>query len=229
MTNEWDDLRKKAIRVRFQRILSQSGTPDDMRLAFLDLRFGKDCPQEVQDLAHFAAHRPERDRGRLLNHTSKLYKQLRKHLKGPFPLNVRPAYTDEQVASSLIAYCVSSKVLESHEASDLSQLILLVALYGLVSIHGCVFVEMDGSKKTPLTIRTSGGKLEIGCTAPSTMYGVTHPQAAQIFFNLPVFATSLPVTRTCGRLQSDLLLPSSRSDANTTIEITDDLHLRYLE
>jgi hypothetical protein len=181
----------------------------------------------------FAAHRPEKDRGRLLDHTSKLYKELRTYLQGQSPLNVRPAYTDEQVAKSLISYCVSSRILEFNAAMDLGQLILLVALYGLVSIHGCVFVEMDGSKKTPLTIRTSGAKLEIGCTVPSTMYGITHPQAAQIVFNLPIFATSLAVTRTRGRLHSDLLSdllsPSSRSDADTTIEITDDLHLRYLE
>ena len=229
MPNEWDDLRKKAILVRIQRILSNKGSPEDIRLVFSDLRFGNDCPLEVQDLAHFAAHRPEKDRGRLLDHTSKLYKELRTHLKGQSPLDVRPAYTDEQVAKSLISYCVSSRILEFNAAIDLGQLILLVALYGLVSIHGCVFVEMDGSKKTSLTIRTSGAKLEIGCTVPSTMYGITHPQAAQIFFNLPIFATSLPVTRTRGRLHSDLLSPSSRSDADTTIEITDDLHLRYLE
>src|SRR5271165_6514663 len=59
MTDEWDDLRKRAIRVRIQRILSQNGTPEDIRLVFSDLRFGKGCPPEVQDLAHFAAHRPE--------------------------------------------------------------------------------------------------------------------------------------------------------------------------
>jgi hypothetical protein len=49
-----DDLRKKAIRVRIQRILSNKGTPEDIRLVFSDLRFGNDCPLEVQDLAHFA-------------------------------------------------------------------------------------------------------------------------------------------------------------------------------
>jgi len=165
----------------------------------------------------------------LLDDTSKLYEQLRMHLQRQSPLNVRPAYTAEQVTGSLISYCVSSGILESHEATDLSQITTLVGLYGLVSIHGCVLAEMDGSKKTPLTIRNSGGKLEIGCSAPSTMYGVTHPQAPQIFFNLPAFSTSLPVTRSRGRLQSDLLSHTSASDADTTIEITDDLHFRYLE
>jgi hypothetical protein len=218
-------LREDAIRVRIQRILSGSTDPHEIAQIFADVRF-LGCPSEVRDLADFSAHRPEKDRGRLLDDTSKLYKQLRMHLQGQIPLNVRPAYTDEPVANALSSFCINLGIFQPSELADISRLKMMVALYGLASIHGCVFQEMDGSKRTPLSIRNSGGTLGIGCSAPSTMYGVTHPQAAQIFFNLPAFATSLPVTRTRGRLQSDL--QSSGSDANTTIEITDDLHLQYL-
>jgi hypothetical protein len=46
---------------------------------------------------------------------------------------------------------------------------------------------------------------------------------------MPAFATSLALDRTTGRLNGDLLSPSSTTDPTTSIEITDDLHLRYLE
>jgi hypothetical protein len=125
---QMDDLLKKAIRVRIERIFSHNGTPEDIRLVFSDLRFGRGCPPEVRDLADFAAHRPEKDRGRLLNRTSKLYKQLRMHLRERVPLNVHPAYTDAQVTKAIISYCVSSGVLELPNPIDLGQLIPLVAL-----------------------------------------------------------------------------------------------------
>ena len=147
---ELNQRQKDAVRVRLQRILCHSGTPKDIVGIFSDLRFTEHLPPEVQDLADFAAHQMERDRGPLLNSTSALFKQLRKHLQGQAPLNVYPGYTDEQVAKALISFCTSSGVLQVPEPIDLSQLVPLVAVYGLVSIHGCEFARMDTSKGTPL-------------------------------------------------------------------------------
>jgi hypothetical protein len=222
-------LRERAIRVHIERLLSKNENPHEIANVFADLRFLKGCPLEVRDLADFAAHRPERNRGRLLDKTSQLYKQLRLHMQGKAPLNVQAGYTDVQIAKALVSFCVTNGIFKSSELKDISKLITPIALYGLVSIHGCVFEEMDGSKQTPLTIRSSNGRLEIGCTVPSMTYGVTHPQTSQIFINMPAFATSLAVSRTVGRLNSDLVLQNSRSTRDTSIEIADDLHLRYLE
>ncbi len=221
-------LRESAIRVRIERILSGSKDPHEIAQIFADVRF-LGCPQEVRDLADFSAHRPEKDRGRLLEKTSKLFQQLRLHLQGRSSLHVEAAYTDEQVANALSSFCVAVAIFQPSELTDISRLKMMIALYGLASIHGCVFQEMDGSKQTPLTIRNSAGRLEIGCTVPIAPYGVVHPQVSQIFISMPAFATSLGLDRTIGRLNADLLSPSSATDPGTSIEITDDLHLRYLE
>jgi len=150
-------LRESAIRVRIERILSGSKDPHEIAQIFADVRF-LGCPQEVRDLADFSAHRPEKDRGRLLKKTSKLFQRLRLHLQGRSSLHVEAAYTDEQVANALSSFCVAVAIFQPSELTDISRLKWMIALYGLASIHGCVFQEMDGSKQTPLTIRNSAGR-----------------------------------------------------------------------
>jgi hypothetical protein len=112
----------------------------------------------------------------LLEKTSKLYKQIRLHMQGKCPLIVLAAYTDEQVADALSSFCVAIEIFQSSELKDISRLRMMVALYGLVSIHGCVFEEMDGSKQTSLTIRNSAGRLEASSRRSQTCRRVKLPR-----------------------------------------------------
>lgn len=220
---------KKTIRVLLERILDSRGGASDIQTAISLLRFASHCPQDVRDIGDFAAHRPAKDRGRLLLHTDRLYKNLRKHVEGKSGLTVSPAYTDRSTADSLLQYCRSYGIFRPSEHSIISPLVNLVDLYGLAMIHGCYFDDMDGSKETPLIIAKSGNDLQINCTVPAAAYGVKHPQVPQISFSMPVFATSVSVSRTIGRLNEDLVMATGRSDPNTAIEITADLNLQYLE
>jgi hypothetical protein len=186
---------KKAIGTRIKRILANSATTNDIAHILSDLRFAYHYPKDVRDLGDFAAHRAERDQGKLLTHTDGLFKQLRTHLQGKTGLDVRPAYTDVTIADSILSYCQSFGIFRCPKSYDTSPLAILVGLYGLAVMHGCVLREMDGSKETALTIGYSGNTLQIGCTAPAAGYPIQHAQVSQIFLNLPVFVTSLPVSR----------------------------------
>jgi hypothetical protein len=176
--------RESAIRVRIERILSGSNDPHEIAQIFADLRF-LGCPQEVRDLADFSAHRPEKDRGRLLDDTSKLYKELRMHLQGQLPLNVRPAYTDEQVANALSSFCIALGIFRPSELADISRLKMMVGLYGLVSIHGCVFGRFQENPSfNPQFRRKIGNRM---CGAIDDVRRYPSPGCADLFQSSGIF------------------------------------------
>src|SRR5262249_31281203 len=119
-----------------------------------------------------------------------------------------------------------------------------VALYALSTLHGCK-LKSTGRAMATLAIRLGHeGSLQVGCTAPLTpcmkypnlyvsdisgtsmkpMTGISKPE--NIHVNLCSFSTSLGRDATIGGLKQDLM---RWTDENTTIEVTSDGLLQYIE
>ena len=211
-------LREKAIRVRVERILSGSASPYDVSLIFADLRFLIDCPSEISDLPHFAAHRHERDKGHTFDSSNKLLTNLEAYLTGKQTTwSADSGYNVVGIVEYLKKYLIDNNIFSADELTDVSALINPIALYGLAAMHGCVFKQKN-AKLLPLAIRNGGGSLEIGMTAPRK------DRPGNV--NLCVFYTALDPNIAIGSLRDSL--PSS-SDPNITLEVTSDGKLQYLQ
>lgn len=212
-------LREKAIRVRIERLLAGQGMANDVDLVFADIRFLPGCPPEVKDIAHFAAHRHEREKGIAFTANNHLLTSLAAYLTGnSLSWSANPRYSDTGVVSHFQGFLVSSRIFAANELANFSVLTPLIARYALTSMHGCR-LEISGGSGSPLAIRGgSQGFLEIGCTSPM-------PTRPDLFVDLCVFTTTLGLDIVQGRLRSGL----PPSDPDETVERTPDGHLRYLE
>jgi hypothetical protein len=194
--------------------------PHEVALIFADLRFLKNCPEEIRDLPDFAAHRPEKNKGHTLDATNKLLANLEAHLSGRLVRwTSSSGYSATSVVAALKSYLILKNIFKPAELTDISTLTRPIALYGLASMHGCILQRKDGTSFATLAIRRGETSLEIGCTAQMPN------QRPQIKVNVCVFSTSLGSDAAIGRLQSDL----PQSDPTITVEVTGGGQLRYLE
>jgi hypothetical protein len=216
-------LRENAIRIRVDRILSGDIQPHDINLLFADLRFLQGCPAVIQDLAHFAAHRSNKDRGHTLDNSTRLFTCLEAYISGQVNTwKASSGYSDAGLAEALKSFLTEKGIFQTTELTDLSNLTRAVALYGVASMHGCILKPKDGSSKT-LAIRIgTKSTLEIGCMAPML---IRPEDSCQSYVNLCVFQSSLDKIDAIGRLQSDL----PTSDSAKTVEVICHGQLRYLE
>ena len=208
-----------AIKARVERMLAGAGMLHDVDLVFADLRFLPNCPPEVADLAHFAAHRHERDRGVAIDTSNRLLAGLGSYLAGTSPSwSAATQYSDGNAVTALRDFLLAIGIFGSRKLQNIESLRPAIASYALTSMHGCTLTR----SKTPiatLAIRAgSEGTLEIGCTAAM-------PTRSDMSVNLCIFSTALGLDAAEGRLRSDL----PPSDPAVTVERTSAGRLRYLE
>jgi hypothetical protein len=228
-----------------------AGNPfaQDMALVFADLRFLEGCPAEIRDIPDFAAHRPNKDRGITFDHSNLLFDGLEDIFSGRRTSNwtSQAIYSDVSVVDALKSFFIVKAIFQPSELIDTSNLIRPVALYTLSTLHGCK-LNSSGRAMATLAIRLGHkGTLELGCTAPLTpgmkyrnlfvadvgdisgtsikpITTISKPENIRI--NLCIFSTSLGPDATIGRLKEDL---EPWGDEDTTIEVTPDGFLQYLE
>lgn len=210
---------EQAIKVRVTRTLAGRGLYNDIDEVFADIRFLTDCPPLVRDIADFAAHRHDRDRGRVVDASNQMLTALGDYLSGiTHSWAAAGGYADTAAAAELSNFMVSKGIFSAAELAGASALTPIIAQFALTSMHGCVLKLSSGTLGTLALREGADGVLEIGCRAPM-------PTMPDRFINICVFSTKLPLTTAQGRLMVDL--PSS--DPGLTVERSPDGHLRYLE
>jgi hypothetical protein len=108
-----------------------AGNPSaqDIALVFADLRFLEGCPAEIRDIPDFSAHRPNKDRGIIFDHSNRLFCGLKDFLSGRTPTWASETnYSDVSVVSALKSFFIVKGIFEPSELVDTSNLIRPVAL-----------------------------------------------------------------------------------------------------
>jgi len=95
-------IQEKAIRVRMKRLLAGNASVQEVGSLFSDIRFLDGCPAEVKDLADFAAHRFDKNRGHTYDNSNRLFSASDDYMAGrTTSFTADPNYSDTKVAAAL--------------------------------------------------------------------------------------------------------------------------------
>lgn len=223
---------QSAVSIRLRRLIAGHGTSSDVDAVLADLRFDHDCPPTVADIAHFAAHRHDRDKGLVFDGSVRLVAELERYFSHPKKeFNAKSAYDVQNVLAALRIHVLSKKLIRSEEAKNFGNIQDELAKFALCAMHGCTLYKKDTksnskSKRTKvgvLSLRSGfADTLEMSCNIDRNVDGKA------ITFNFCIFGTDLPNAVAEGQLFADLVDPQKATDITATIEVLRNGKLAYL-